>query len=71
MSPLTLRKSLMDRIANEIEHAKAGRPGAIWAKMNALVDARVIDALYDASAAGCRLTSLCAVFAVCARACRA
>jgi polyphosphate kinase len=54
-APLTLRRTLLKSIEEEIEHAGAGRPGAIWAKLNALVDAEVIDALYRASQAGVKV----------------
>ena len=51
-APLTLRQKLLKLINGEIDHAKAGRPASIWAKLNSLVDAEIIDALYRASQAG-------------------
>jgi polyphosphate kinase len=52
ISPLTLRGRLIDSIQEEMVHAQAGKPAAIWAKLNALVDPHIIDALYKASQAG-------------------
>ena len=45
MAPFTLRKGLYRLIAREVAHAEAGRPAAIYAKMNALEDDGVIERL--------------------------
>ena len=55
IAPLGLREKLLDMIAAEADHARAGKPATIWAKMNALVDPTIIDALYRASAAGVKI----------------
>ena len=55
VSPVSLRQTLLDNIAREIEFAKAGQPANIWLKANALVDPELIDALYDASQAGVKI----------------
>jgi polyphosphate kinase len=52
VSPVSMRKRILSHIKSEIENAKSGKPARIWMKMNSLVDAAVIDALYDASNAG-------------------
>jgi polyphosphate kinase len=52
LSPRNLRERFLALIDGEIVNAKAGRPAAIWAKMNSIVDSAIILKLYEASAAG-------------------
>ena len=55
IAPLTLRSTLRQLVEDEIAHVKAGRPGAIWVKMNSLVDPEMIETLYRASQAGVQI----------------
>jgi polyphosphate kinase len=55
ISPLSLRGKLIDGIQQEMIHARSGKPAAIWVKLNSLVDAGLIDALYAASQAGVQI----------------
>ncbi|MGR3322450.1 MAG: RNA degradosome polyphosphate kinase [Pseudooceanicola sp.] len=55
ISPHWMKSELINMIRAEAEHARAGRPARIWAKMNSLIEPRVIDALYAASQAGVKI----------------
>jgi polyphosphate kinase len=52
VAPLTMAESFLRLIRREAEHAQAKRPARIVAKMNALLEPSVIEALYQASQAG-------------------
>jgi polyphosphate kinase len=54
-SPFGLHESVIEKIDREARHASAGRPARIIAKMNSLVDPKVIEALYYASRAGVQI----------------
>lgn len=54
-APFTLRTRLIELIDREAEHARAGRKGYILAKMNALTEKKVMEALYNASQAGVKI----------------
>ena len=52
VAPHGVRKGLLEQIAQEVEHARAGRPAGIRIKVNSIVDEAIVDALYRASQAG-------------------
>jgi polyphosphate kinase len=57
-APKRLHEFVLDMIEREIDHAKAGKPAAIFAKLNSLVDTEVIEALYKASQTGVKIRLL-------------
>jgi polyphosphate kinase len=58
VAPLGLHEAILGLIAREAEHARAGRPAKIVAKLNSLVDHDVIVALYAAARSGVEITLL-------------
>ena len=55
VSPLNMKSTLLELIGKEMSAAAMGKPAAIWAKMNSVVDPEIIDALYRASQWGVRI----------------
>ncbi|MEY2597840.1 MAG: Polyphosphate kinase [Verrucomicrobiota bacterium] len=55
IAPYNLHERMLELIHRETAHARAGKPAAITAKMNGLVDRTLIEALYEASAAGVQI----------------
>jgi polyphosphate kinase len=58
VAPLTMRREVISRIERETEHARAGRPAGIRAKLNAITDAETVRALYRASQEGVNIDLL-------------
>jgi polyphosphate kinase len=54
-SPFGMHEAVISKLAREAEHARAGRPARVIAKMNALVEPQAIEALYRASCAGVKI----------------
>ncbi|CAM4298507.1 RNA degradosome polyphosphate kinase [Palleronia rufa] len=56
VSPLTLKPRLLEMFEQEAQNAEAGKPAAIWAKMNSLIETDVINKLYEVSGRGVKVS---------------
>ena len=55
ISPFSIQDKLIKKIDREIKNVRKGKPGAVWAKMNSLLDPVIIDKLYEASCEGVQI----------------